>query len=307
MPICAPNITDKVTAIHGFLFTWVFIFNNIFDIGVELIYSPILIVATSNRVIFMSFIPKVILITGASSGLGAALAEQYAEEGITLYLAARNNSRLDDVANKCRAKGAEVIAKSDIDVVDTDAMESFIKTNDSHKNIDLVIANAGISAGTGGGGESDEQVRKILAVNIDGVLNTIQPLIPIMSARGQGQIAIVSSLAGYRGLPSCPAYSASKAAVRAYGEAMRGSLKESGIKVSVIMPGYVKTPMTDANDFPMPMLMKSEKAAKLIQKKLQRNTARIVFPFPFCSLVWLTSCISPAIIDPILSLLPKKK
>jgi short-subunit dehydrogenase len=255
----------------------------------------------------MSFIPKVILITGASSGLGAALAEQYATEGVTLYLAARNNNRLEDVASKCRAKGAEVITKSNLDVVDGSAMESFIKASDSYKNIDLVIANAGISAGTGGGGESDEQVRKIFAVNIDGVLNTIQPLVPLMSARGQGQIAIVSSLAGYRGLPSCPAYSASKAAVRSYGEAIRGSLKENGIKVSVIMPGYVKTPMTDLNEFPMPMLMQSEKAARLIQRKLQKNTARIVFSFPFCSLVWLTSCISPAIIDPILSLLPKKQ
>jgi len=146
--------------------------------------------------------------------------------------------------------------------------------------VDLAIANAGISAGTGGDGESEEQARRIFATNLDGVLNTIHPLLPGMLARGQGHIALVSSLAGYRGMPGAPAYSASKGAVRMLGEALRPELLPKGVAVTVICPGFVRTPMTAVNNFPMPFLMEADDAAQLIKRRLTRGPAQIVFPLP---------------------------
>jgi short-subunit dehydrogenase len=249
--------------------------------------------------------PKHILITGASSGLGHALAMAYAKQGITLSLTGRNDERLQEVVALCQAAGAEVNHNL-IDVTDTKTLEVWIQTLDRKQAIDLVIANAGISAGTGGEGESDSQARKLFAVNLDGVMNTIHPAIACMRPRRNGQIAVMSSLAGYRGLPSSPAYSASKAAVRIYGEALRGHLQKEGIHVNVITPGYIKTPMTDLNPFPMPFIMDAEKAAAIIKRKLSKNCARIAFPWPLYTLIWLISCLPPGLTDPIFSRLPSK-
>ena len=172
--------------------------------------------------------------------------------------------------------------------------------------VDLVIANAGISAGTGGGGESAQQVRRIFSTNIDGVMNSIQPLIPAMATRKRGQIAIISSLAGIRALPSSPAYSASKACVRYYGDALRGWLAKNNVNVSVVCPGYVRTPMTDVNDFPMPFIMSAEKAAAIIAKGLERGKPRIAFPLALYIPLWLLSCLPVCITDPFFARLPAK-
>ncbi len=249
--------------------------------------------------------PKTIVITGASSGLGLALAARYAGTGVTLHLQGRDNARLSAAAQHCRKLGAETHEKT-LDVTDREAMSAWITGIDSATPIDLIIANAGISAGTGGGGETGAQARAILATNVDGVLNTIYPVIPAMIARKRGQIALVSSLAGIRGLPSSPAYSASKASVRAYGEALRGWLSHSNVEVNVICPGYIKTPMTDVNDFPMPFLMDAEKAARIIQHGLERNRARIAFPRALYWPLWLISCLPTAWTDPFFSRLPAK-
>lgn len=249
--------------------------------------------------------PTSILITGASSGIGAALARHYAREGVTLHLQGRDAARLQQVADNCTARKATVHSAI-IDVTDADAMERWILSSDNTAPIDLVIANAGISAGTGDHGESDKQVRQIFNVNIGGVLNTIQPLIPRMSARKRGQVAIMSSLAGMRGLPSSPAYSASKACVRFYGEALRGWLQPHGVEVSVICPGYIITPMTAVNNFPMPFKMSAEKSARIIALGLARNRGRIGFPWPMYALLWFLSCLSPVITDPLFARLPAK-
>jgi short-subunit dehydrogenase len=114
-------------------------------------------------------------------------------------------------------------------------------------------------------------------------------------------------LAAFRGLPSSPSYSASKAAIKIYGEGLRGLLAKSGIKVNVICPGYVRTPMTDVNQFPMPFIISASKAAKIIRKGLAKNCSRIAFPFPLYFLVWLASLISTTITDPIFARLPSKE
>lgn len=249
--------------------------------------------------------PKTIAITGASSGVGAALAVHYAAPGRVLYLQGRDPGRLENTAQTCRNKGATVHTVL-LDVTDAVAMQQWLERADDATPIDLVIANAGVSAGTGIHGETGDQVRRIFAVNIDGVINTTQPLIARMVARQRGQIAIMSSLAGLRGLPSCPAYSASKMCVRAYGEALRGWLCKQNVAVSVLCPGYIKTPMTDINNFPMPFLMSAEKAAAKIARGLARNCSRIAFPLALYIPLWLIACLPVALTDPFFSRLPAK-
>ncbi|MBL0319681.1 MAG: SDR family NAD(P)-dependent oxidoreductase [Alphaproteobacteria bacterium] len=249
--------------------------------------------------------PKVILITGASSGLGAELAIQYAKPGVTLLLTARNIERLEPIMDRCRAQGANVEFKI-IDVCDEAALEDWICTMDTQFTIDTVIANAGISAGSGQFGEDESQVKRIFHTNVLGLMHTIHPLIPRMQQRKRGQIGIISSLSGYRGLPSAPAYSASKAAVKVYGEALRGWLSKDNVGVTVITPGYIKTPMTDVNEFPMPFLVPVEKAATTIIKGLACNKSRLAFPYPLYMIIWFLSSLPPAWTDWIFRSLPSK-
>ena len=253
---------------------------------------------------------KNILITGASSGIGKALALHYAKKGVNLFLCARNKERLEKTSKLCEEKGAKVASKI-LDVTNSQNCQKWIK--EIRQDLDLVIANAGISAGTSGGPEDFSQIKQIFSTNLDGVLNIIHPAIDKMKDRksssenGKGQIAIISSLAGFRGLPSSPSYSASKAAVRVYGEALRGNLEKFSIKVNVICPGYIKTPMTDVNKFPMPFIMTPEKCAKIIEKGLRKNKSRISFPFPLFFTVWLSALLSNKITDPIFAKLPGKE
>jgi short-subunit dehydrogenase len=249
---------------------------------------------------------RAVLVTGASSGIGAALARTFAAPGVFLALAGRDRDRLNDVASRCRSDGAET-ATAVLDVQDRVAMAVWIAEVDAAHPLDLVVANAGISGGSGGRGESEAQARAIFDVNVTGVLNTVWPAIDAMRKRQRGQIAVMSSIAGFRGLPGAPAYSASKAAVKAYGEALRGWLAADGIRVSVICPGYVESRMTAANDFPMPFLMSAERAARVIRRGLLRNRARIVFPWPLTVAAWLLGALPPAWTDFVVTRLPKKK
>lgn len=246
-----------------------------------------------------------ILITGASSGLGAALAMGYARAGVHLHLGARRAELLAKIATDCRSKGADVSVTA-IDVTARDRMVDWIESAHRTRPLDLIIANAGISGGTHGGIESDDQVRAIFSVNVDGVFNTVLPAIPLLTAQGRGQIAIMASLAGHRGFPGAPAYCGSKAAVKVWGEGLRGDLKAHKVGVSVLLPGFVATPMTDANDFKMPFLMSAERAAGIIQSGLARNKARIAFPWPTAFVAWLLGALPPAWTDPLLRAAPRK-
>lgn len=242
---------------------------------------------------------KHILITGASSGLGAALSIHYATtiSDITLSLCGRNEKRLSDIAKKCSNLNAIVHAKI-IDVADKSAMKEWIIQSDKIAPIDLVIANAGISG--------EDNPDKIFAINVDGVINTIHPIIPLMEKCGRGQIAIVSSLAGYCGLPSAPAYAASKNFVRAYGDGLRGRLKDKGIKVNVICPGFVRSRITDQNNFTMPGFMEADKAAKIIAYGLTKNKGRIAFPWFMVLGVWALSILPSFVRQYLISQLPQK-
>lgn len=245
-----------------------------------------------------------ILITGASSGIGEALAHHYADEGVTLFLSGRNAERLEMVADECRRRKAEVHTET-VDVIDQAAMAVWIDHCDSLHPLDLVIANAGVSGGATA--NLDTATRAIFAANIDGVLNTVHPALDHMRARKSGQIAIVSSLAGLIGMPGSPGYSASKAAVRAYGEALRGRYRRDGVDVNVILPGFVVSRITDKNSFRMPFLMSADRAAKIIARGLARNKPRIAFPWQMYSLLMLISALPVRLIDRLFSRLPEKK
>ncbi|MBL8832949.1 MAG: SDR family NAD(P)-dependent oxidoreductase [Rhodospirillales bacterium] len=246
-----------------------------------------------------------ILITGGSSGLGEAMARALARPGVFIALTGRDAIRLAGVAEACRLQGAEIVHET-VDVADRDRMADFIARMDARRPLDLVVANAGISAGTQGGAEGADQTRAIFAANVDGVVNTVMPALAAMASRKTGQVAIISSLASFRGLPGAPAYCASKAAVRVWGEALRPDWAGRGIKVNVICPGYVTTRMTAKNDFPMPFLMPAEKAARIMLAGLRRDKARIAFPWRLYAVVRLIAAIPPGLLDPILRRLPRK-
>jgi len=244
---------------------------------------------------------KHILITGASSGIGESLALHYAAPHVMLSLCARNEDRLSDVTHRCKEKGAIVHSKI-IDVMNKQAMNQWVTERDDHQPIDLVIANAGVS----GVDRSLESAAQIFDINMGGVINTIHPIIPKMQDRGEGQIALLSSLAGYRGLPSAPAYSASKVFVKAYGEALRGKHAKDNVKINVICPGFVRSRITDQNDFPMPGFMEGKDAACIIAKGLERDKPVIAFPWLMVLGVWLLSILPARLFQWISQKLPSK-
>ena len=246
--------------------------------------------------------PRSILITGASSGIGEALARLYAAPGITLSLSGRDAARLQAVAESCRAAGAEVDARV-LDVTDADAMTAWIETRDDAQPLDLAIANAGISAGRGG----DDATRRIFAVNVGGVVNTVLPALSRMRVRRRGQVALMSSLAAFRGVSTAPAYAASKAAVRAWGEGMAMRCAEDGIGLSVIFPGFVVSRITADNPFPMPMLMDADRAARIIRRGLEKGRARIAFPLPMYLGARLAGALPGWAVDPLVRRVPRKE
>lgn len=228
-----------------------------------------------------------IVITGASSGIGEALALDYAAAGIALAITGRDATRLEAVAAACRAKGATVVADT-VDVIDRERLSAWLLAFDEAHPVDLIIANAGISIDKDNSSLDDfAVVRKTLDVNVGGVLNTVEPLLARLIARKHGQIAIVSSLASFIGLPYSASYNASKAAVRVWGESIRYVLKKDGIGVSVICPGFVVSRITAHAPFPMPFLMSAARASAIIRRGLARNHARIAFPIGTKAAVWL--------------------
>lgn len=249
--------------------------------------------------------PQGILITGASSGIGAALAVAYARPGLRLILTGRDAMRLAETAAACRERGATTTERV-IDVADAVAMHAFIDEVAAAGRLDLVIANAGISGGFRGWDAFDAYVRRITDTNIGGVLNTVNPAIPVMIRQGGGQIAIVSSMAGLLTMPGAVPYSATKQFARAYAEELRGRLAPEGIRVSAICPGFVVSRMTARNRFPMPFLMDADKAARIIMRGLAANRGRIAFPWPMLAMVRLLGLLPYPLLERLLRRAPAK-
>lgn len=247
-----------------------------------------------------------ILITGASSGLGEEFARQYAAKGTTLFLTGRHPDRLNAVSEFCRLQGAEVVEQI-LDITDRDAVNHWITGIIATTHLDLVIANAGISGGFSGHRIEDiTQDYKIFDVNVTGVLNTIYPVLPSMVARKSGQIVIISSLASYVPMPSAPGYSASKVAIRFYGEALRSKLAAFNINVTIISPGFIKSRMTDANKFKMPFLMETSDAVRFMRSKIAKRAHRVTFPWPMSITLKLFALLPAKMTAAIFACLPDK-
>lgn len=247
-----------------------------------------------------------ILITGGSSGIGEALALLYAAPGVHLALTGRDPGRLEAVAEACRARGASVSARP-VAATDREGMAAFVNGAAQAGKLDLVIANAGVGATFKDWSKFDEVMRSVTSVNIDGVLNTVNPAVPIMVAQGSGQIAIVSSIAGLVVTPGAVPYSATKHFARAYAEELRGRLAPQGVKVSAICPGFVTTRLTAKNRFPMPFLMDADRAARIIRAGLERDKGRIVFPWPMHLLATVINLLPFALRDALMRRTPRKE
>ncbi len=222
-----------------------------------------------------------ILITGASSGIGRALALAYAKDGSRLVLLGRDADRLNEAATACRAAGAADVETHVADVRDRETMARIVREADARDQIDLLVANAGVATGLSQKQlmEPPEAVRAMMAINVNGVFNTVEPIIPAMCGRGAGQIAIVGSMAGVRALPYSPAYCAAKSAVHMWADCLRGSLAPHGVHVALVVPGFVKTPMNAPLKAWQPGAISDAEAALIIRRGLDRSRNVIAFPF----------------------------
>ncbi len=245
--------------------------------------------------------PRCILITGATGAIGAALAEEYAQTGTTLILHGRRAERLEEIARAARAAGARVLTHCG-DLREAAALRRWVAEVSAAEPVDLFIANAGVNINIGGdrAGERWEETEALLDTNIKGTIAGVDAALPAMRARRSGQIALMSSLAAYYGLPITPSYCASKAALRVYGEALRGWLREDGIGVSVVMPGYIESEMCRSMPGPKPFLMTPDRAARIIRRRLAANPARISFPAPLSWACWWLAVMPPGLAEWIL-------
>ena len=245
-----------------------------------------------------------VFITGASSGLGRAIAARYAAQGAALGLAARRSVELQAFAaglnTPCSTYG--------FDVRDADAVrEAAADFTSTHGCPDAVIANAGVSIGTVAERAEDLPIlREVLEINVIGIAHTFQPFIAAMRAAGRGRLVGIASVAGYRGLPGSGAYSASKAAAIAYLESLRVELHGSGIGVTTICPGYVATPMTARNPYPMPFILSADVAAARIVRAIEQNRTYAVIPWPMAIVARVLRLLPNALYDSLFARAPRK-
>lgn len=215
---------------------------------------------------------KTAWITGGGSGIGRELALQLAAQGWQVVVSGRTQAKLDEV---CTAAPAGTVKALALDVTDLNAMRDAATEIGT---IDLAVFNAGVFAAFDAKKFDAESVLKTMNVNYAGAVHGIDAVLPGMRERRQGHIALVASVAGYRGLPLAAPYSASKAAMIALCESLKFDFDEIGLKTTVITPGFVKTPLTDQNEFPMPFLVEVEYAARIIREGLEAGKFEITFP-----------------------------
>ena len=221
--------------------------------------------------------PLRVFITGASSGIGQALAKHYASQGATLGLVARRGEVLQTLSAEL---GVECVSYA-LDVRDGDALEKAAQDFMARFGVpDIVIANAGVSRGTLTEHKEDIAAFKaVMEINVLGMVQTFQPFIAAMRQAGKGSLVGIASVAGVRGLPGAGAYSASKAAAISYLESLRVEMAPSGVHVTTIAPGYIRTAMTAVNSYKMPFLMDADVAATKFAKAIENRRRFVVIPW----------------------------
>jgi short-subunit dehydrogenase len=244
-----------------------------------------------------------VVITGASSGLGAALARAYAKPGVLLTISGRDEARLKSVAADCVAAGAEV-ATVICDVTDADEMSAWLTKADRARVVDIVFANAGIggkAALAPPEGESNTTARSIIATNTLGVINTATPILPRFVERRRGHLVVVSSLAGLLGLPHSPAYCGSKAAARIYAEGLRRLMRPHGVKVTIVNPGFMDTPMSRSLPGAAPQIWSADRAARAVKSAVAKGKGDFTFPWSLRLAVAVARVLPDRLVDAVLA------
>jgi short-subunit dehydrogenase len=229
---------------------------------------------------------KTVFLTGASSGIGEGLANALAAKGAVIGLVARRADLLNELAAKCEAAGGSARALP-CDVVDADALQAAAdRFRNEFGHIDVLIANAGIGGNDDATRNYDPAaVKKVIDVNLIGAVNAVHAVVPDMLKRGSGQLAAVSSLAGFRGLPKSAAYSASKAGMTAFFESVRLDVQHQGIDVTIIQPGFIRTPLTSVRANKMPFLMELDDAIPHFINAVERKKKFAAFPWQLATFV----------------------
>ncbi len=223
---------------------------------------------------------KTVLLIGASSGIGYSLAKLLPKENCSIALLSRRVNILDNLVNEIKIGGVQVRAyKCDVGNVD-EVRSSFKRVKKDFGKIDIAILNAGVSSRTDVSQYSSYIAKEIFEANTLGIVNCVEQLLPDFIERNEGMIVGVSSLAESRGYPRSGFYNASKAAATLLLESLRIELKPHNIKVLIVKPGFVRTPMTDKNEFHMPFLMDVDRAAKIILNGIKKEKSIIQFPLP---------------------------
>lgn len=239
-----------------------------------------------------------VVLTGASGGFGSALAAAIAPECRAMLLFGRDAARLDNVRKIVEAAGAEVYL-SRVPIGDHAEVAAAISDFDSRHPVDLFVANAGVKCGNENGIEPIRQLERIVDVNLTGTIGSVQAVLPFLRARGQGQIAIISSLAAASPQGSLLSYTATKAALSSYGVALRRRCRGSGVDVSVVLPGFIDTPMTDRHHGPTPFVVSSERAALMTLRGLRARQRTIAFPWQLVLLTRLQNLLPAVLSDPV--------
>lgn len=233
----------------------------------------------------MDWTNKVVLITGASSGIGRGLAVELARRGAAVGLLARRAELLREIVAKIEPTGGRALALA-CDVTNAAAVrDAADQLSSSFGPIDVLIANAGVASADQAEELKAEQVAGLINVNVIGVVNSVTAVLGGMLARGRGQLVAISSLAAYRGLPKSAAYCSSKAAVSAFFESLRLDLEPKGIAVTIIHPGFIKTPLTAGRKAQMPFLMELDDAVEKIVRAIQKQKKSYAFPWQLATIV----------------------
>ena len=236
----------------------------------------------------MSFTGQTAVVTGASSGIGRSLAKRLAAAGCRVGLTARRRDELEALAGEIAAAGGAASFAA-ADVADRQqTIQAIHELAEKLGPVDLLVANAGVGAPTLLDPVNIADVEKMFRVNVFGTIYSIEAVLPEMLRRRRGHLAAVSSMASYKGLPGESAYCASKAAVNVYMEGLRIHLRDKGVAVTTICPGFVRTPMTEVNEFKMPWLLEADEAARRIVLALRRRPAVYNFPWQMTLLMKLT-------------------